>query len=129
MRGIHVKAALLFVLLSFFCLTAQRVLSHEKMLVKPRARICYVCHGDKEKVYAESGHGKFDVTCAMCHNPHGEGNEKMLKKPAKELCLLCHSDLKAHYMSTGHGKVELTCTMCHNPHGTPAAEEQKPKSK
>lgn len=108
---------------------AKRTEAYEKMLVKPKAKICFVCHGDKEKVFKESGHGKFDVTCQTCHNPHGAGQEKMLTKPSKDVCMMCHSDMKQHYMATGHGKAELACSMCHNPHGTPSEDAAKPAPK
>lgn len=124
-----IGAGLALVFAALILIPAQRLVSHEKMLIKPKAKICYICHGDKEKVFDTSGHGKFSVTCGMCHNPHGAGQEKMLTKPAKDMCLLCHSDMKKHYMSTGHGKVELTCEMCHNPHGTPSEAKAKPKGK
>ena len=99
----------------------QSARGYEKMLKKPKARICGMCHADIEKSSNASGHGVQDVTCDMCHNPHGTGNEKMLVKPAAEICFQCH------FAEAGHGKVDVTCQMCHNPHGTPDDAPKKDK--
>lgn len=100
-------------------LTVRTGLSYDKMLKAPPAKFCAMCHQDKMKYFNTSGHGKVDVNCQACHNPHGDGNDKMLKKPAAEFCFMCHSDKKAHYSASGHGKKQVTCQMCHDPHGTP----------
>lgn len=99
--------------------------SHEKMLLKPKAEFCYMCHADKKAVYMKSGHGKFDVTCDMCHNSHGSGNKSMLLKPGQDMCYACHSDVKDHFNKSEHGAAGITCNMCHDPHGTPDAEPAK----
>lgn len=119
--------AVLFAVIAIY--SVQQVAAYEKMLKKPKAEFCFLCHGDKQAVYNKSGHGKVSVTCDMCHDPHGVGQEKMLKKAPKDICFMCHSDKKSHYMSTGHGKVDVTCMMCHNPHGTPSAAKPAPKKK
>lgn len=100
--------------------------SYEKMLLKPKDQFCFLCHGDKQKTYNESGHGQFDIPCDMCHNAHGTGIEMMLIQESRDLCYTCHGDMQDHFEKSGHGEADLTCTMCHNPHGTPSEE---PKSK
>lgn len=103
----------------------QRAASYDKMLIKPKENFCFMCHGNKQKVYMESGHGKFDITCDTCHDTHGSGIEMMLVSESRELCFMCHGDKQNHFESSGHGKADLTCTMCHNPHGTPSEEPKK----
>jgi predicted CXXCH cytochrome family protein len=92
--------------------------SYDKMLKKPKDKICALCHADKDKFFSTSGHGKFNVTCQMCHNPHGQGNKSMLKWKEGDFCYQCHSKMKTDFDSTGHGMVDVACQQCHDPHGT-----------
>lgn len=127
--------ALSMVVLVMFFLQSASVLGYEKMLKKPKAEICGMCHAEKTKYFTESGHGKFKVVCQMCHNPHGEGVNAMLKWPEETFCLQCHGKMKEHYTGSGHGKIGVQCQQCHDPHGTKsendtsAAPAAKPAAK
>lgn len=102
-------------------LGVQQADSYEKMLIKPKSEFCFMCHADKKDVFNKSGHGKFSITCDMCHNAHGTGNKAMLTKPGQEMCYACHADVKDHFAKSEHGAANLSCNMCHDPHGTPDA--------
>jgi predicted CXXCH cytochrome family protein len=112
-----------------FPASLQKVIANDKMLIKPKAEFCYLCHGDMKKIFMENGHGAFDLTCDMCHDVHGTGIDKMLIKQPNDLCYSCHADKKEHFESSGHAKADLTCIMCHNPHGTPPETPAAPDPK
>lgn len=115
--------AMVAVMLVVFFAQSASVLGYDKMLKKPKAEICAMCHSDKAKYFDESGHGKFKVVCQMCHNPHGEGVNAMLKWPEETFCLQCHGKMKEHYGNSGHGKIGVLCQQCHDPHGTKSENE------
>lgn len=115
--------AMVTVFVVLFFLQSSSVLSYDKMLKKPKADICEMCHADKAKYFDESGHGKFKVSCQMCHNPHGGGVSAMLKWPEESFCLQCHGKMKEHYSGSGHGKIGVMCQQCHDPHGTKSENE------
>jgi predicted CXXCH cytochrome family protein len=67
---------------------------------------CNECHNGREAlltqfnespVYIEAGEsGAFDITCSVCHDPHGGPNEHQLRAPldltsSRNLCIKCHN--------------------------------------
>ena len=70
-----------------------------------------------------------DVTCVICHEPHGAGTTlpNQLRKPINELCLGagCHAgkDIKTHAPSAS---ADATCATCHMPQGRHTFTKPKP---
>lgn len=91
----------------------------KKALKQADPDLCYSCHQEQmAKASFPSHHpikeGK--MTCADCHNPHGELNTE---ERTNDLCLNCHSRYQGPFVF-GHAPVEDNCTICHDPHGSVA---------
>jgi predicted CXXCH cytochrome family protein len=107
-------------------------------VAQPVAKVCYTCHTEQEREWAEKQYQHGPVTlgkCTICHSPHGSVNPFNLYKPVWNLCTTCHAEkasgvhvLSGDFSSGGHpthnrmdplrpGK-ELTCASCHNPHAS-----------
>ena len=105
---------------------------------QPVANVCYTCHTEQKRDWAEKKYQHGPVTlgqCTICHSPHGSANPFNLYKPTWNLCITCHAEkatgehvLSGDFSSGGHpthnrmdplrpGK-ELTCASCHNPHAS-----------
>jgi predicted CXXCH cytochrome family protein len=71
--------------------------------------------------FVTSKHYEGGMTCANCHDPHGDKAKGpyQLKQPINDLCLACHSStiesLKKHAPSAGP---EDTCATCHMVNGS-----------
>ena len=81
---------------------------------------CMKCHQKTESLsnWDAGKHVKNGVTCASCHNIHGQ---KMVGKPTAETCFGCHKDVKNEVNKQGHHPIKegkVNCWDCHNPHGT-----------
>ena len=74
---------------------------------------CKECHmevtPDIYTTWAESGHGKMNFGCYMCH---GDGQEEFYVKPGSDRCISCHSGHEKCIEMTGDGN----CFDCHKGH-------------
>jgi predicted CXXCH cytochrome family protein len=90
----------------------------ESGFVAPRRELCFVCHKDFMKKYANF-HGPAAVgDCLSCHLPHNSPNRKLLKAPRLEICNTCHIERRLAFGL--HSTVKsrrIACVDCHNPHG------------
>ena len=59
------------------------------------------------------------MSCASCHNPHGQPLSRLTKMQFNETaCLTCHSDKRGPF-TFEHAPVRLEgCAACHEPHGS-----------
>lgn len=78
---------------------------------------CVFCHeGTGNRLFANGGHGSFDVSCESCHddlrpNDPGPGHRAV---PA---CVDCHSQQLSHHDPAPDPQSQ--CVLCHSPHGSP----------
>ncbi len=85
---------------------------------------CLTCHGPDVKApsWLSSEHARAGLSCAACHEVHGDPmGPARLKKPATELCLSCHAEQSAEFKMSSHHPVlegRMECTSCHNPHAS-----------
>lgn len=78
---------------------------------------CGECHAATYLGWQVSAHGREDMPCVACHDPHAAGKE--MKGDVSMLCANCHQSEDDHFAHTAHIPVGLTCGECHLTH--PAA--------
>ncbi len=81
--------------------------------------LCYSCHQEmlaKNNFPSHHPIKEGKMSCADCHNPHGE---LTTHERTNDLCLNCHSRYQGPFVF-GHAPVEDDCTICHDPHGSVA---------
>lgn len=87
--------------------------------------MCLSCHKGSHLVYAQSVHGRANLSCTGCHSIHtASPATHLLKAREPQLCFQCHADVKPDFSLSYRHKVEeglLTCSDCHDSHG---AQEQ-----
>lgn len=74
------------------------------------SRLCGQCHLDTYAEWESSEHGKGDLTCNKCHNPH---TTSLKKDPIQDLCIGCHNEESHFFNYTAHAQEGLLCTDCH----------------
>lgn len=74
------------------------------------ADACGRCHTDTLFQWESSQHGKSDLTCVNCHDPHAT---KLMTEDTSTLCASCHGTRVAAYGHSAHAAQDLTCTDCH----------------
>lgn len=90
-------------------------------------RLCYTCHGDKEKEFRK-GLVHTPVVggeCTTCHSPHATDEKFFLVEEERDLCLSCHNKVGErlagskfiHPVKVENGR----CTICHSPHASDVA--------
>ena len=82
-------------------------------------QLCYSCHQEmlaKNNFPSHHPIKEGKMSCADCHNPHGE---LTTHERTNDLCLSCHSRYQGPFVF-GHAPVEDDCTICHDPHGSVA---------
>jgi len=81
---------------------------------------CLNCHsGHTFGEWDFSEHRNAGVTCADCHQVHGERGHTV-KKDVPDLCYDCHSDVRAATFMPSHHPIaegKVSCLDCHNVHG------------
>jgi len=86
------------------------------------APLCYQCHEEQKKNYADNKylHGPIAMgRCNMCHNPHGSNFKYFLQKEKSALCIECHEmQTLLKKPNTHKPVVKEGCIFCHNPHGS-----------
>lgn len=71
---------------------------------------CGSCHTTTLSEWRLSGHGRANVGCSDCHNPH---NQRPLFADSDELCINCHKDSMGPYLTSVHGQKGIGCVKCH----------------
>jgi predicted CXXCH cytochrome family protein len=74
------------------------------------ANLCGECHRDTYFEWQSSKHGKSDLTCVSCHDPHATD---IRASDAATLCASCHGTRVAAFAHTHHAAQGLTCVDCH----------------
>jgi hypothetical protein len=74
------------------------------------SRKCGTCHVDTFNEWEVSQHGKENMNCNQCHNPH---TTELRAEHSQALCQSCHHQETHYYSQTGHAKEGLLCTDCH----------------
>ena len=90
----------------------------EPMPIERSAYMCGSCHTETYTEWKLSQHGREDMVCVSCHNPHAG---RIKDEEASYLCITCHqpgSENFVHskhsdFMLTKHNQEELTCADCH----------------
>lgn len=80
------------------------------MLTDTSSRKCGTCHVETFNEWEVSEHGKEEMTCNKCHNPH---TAAIKKKDVQTLCSTCHTEESHFFTYTGHAEEGLMCTDCH----------------
>ncbi|MBL7052702.1 MAG: hypothetical protein ISS00_03025 [Candidatus Marinimicrobia bacterium] len=74
---------------------------------------CMECHSESTpdiyEDWANSGHGKMNYGCYMCH---GDGMENFSVQPETDMCINCHSSASGHLMRMEN----QGCFDCHDGH-------------
>jgi len=74
------------------------------------SRMCGTCHLDTHSEWEDSVHGKEDLSCVNCHNPH---STDLRADGVQTLCQSCHNDVTHFYDETKHAEEGLLCSDCH----------------
>lgn len=88
------------------------------MPVDRSAYLCGGCHTETQTEWKLSQHGREDMSCVSCHNPHAGG---LKVEDTSTLCLTCHEpgsenfvhSKHATFVLTKHNEEALTCGDCH----------------
>lgn len=90
----------------------------EPMLLDRSAYLCGNCHTETFTEWKLSQHGREDMSCVSCHNPHAGG---LKVEDSSTLCTTCHEpgsenfvhSKHATFVLTKHNQDVLTCGDCH----------------
>jgi len=79
---------------------------------------CSACHGDIQKAYRSSPHGKLKgakngPTCQSCHGP---AHDLAGGAIAQKACASCHQSVGNMLQTSAHGGTVDACTECHGDH-------------
>jgi len=74
------------------------------------SRLCGTCHLDTHAEWETSSHGKEELACVRCHNPH---TTDLRADGVQELCQSCHNEATHYYSYTAHAAEGLLCSDCH----------------
>lgn len=125
------------------CLTCHQDEAAKKVVHKPYATDCSLCHsphGGDNRYFVKGGTGSAgcykchsDITkglnymhgpvsqgeCLACHSPHQSDQPKLLTDPETKLCLSCHTDFQDQMQGavSVHAPAQKNCGGCHGPHG------------
>lgn len=97
----------------------------KKFIINPKKNpsACFACHLDKKAEFQLPYHhpvmeGK--MSCADCHNPHGEEVRPWSAttlKDINEACFKCHKEQRGPFVWE-HEALRDGCTTCHKVHGS-----------
>ena len=96
----------------------------KNLLLRDERRLCWKCHKDTYKTYAESlySHPQWGE-CSNCHNAHGSNQLAMMKGDGNGVCVKCHETqgkfthpVGEKYRDPRTGE-PVTCISCHDPMG------------
>ncbi len=94
-----------------------------RLLASAPNALCQSCHLEVGAEFQRPYRHKLQegaITCADCHNPHGDLPPHDLRRAAANevICLKCHGDKRGPFPFE-HAPVRLTsCSTCHEPHGS-----------
>ena len=74
------------------------------------SRLCGSCHVDTFAEWGTSAHGREELACIRCHNPH---TTELKKDDVEATCKACHNEETHFYSFTGHAQEGIPCTDCH----------------
>lgn len=74
------------------------------------SELCGGCHRDTQAQWKASQHGRSDLTCVNCHDPHATS---IKAKDTSSLCSDCHGTLVSAFGHSSHAQQGMTCTDCH----------------
>jgi predicted CXXCH cytochrome family protein len=74
------------------------------------SRLCGTCHVDTYNEWEVSEHGKNNMTCVKCHNPH---TAEVKVADVQALCATCHNEEGYYYDYAAHSREGVECTDCH----------------
>jgi DmsE family decaheme c-type cytochrome len=86
-------------------------------------QVCFTCHKEQRaQVNKPYRHPILEgkVSCADCHNVHGNNPKQMERGSVVETCYQCHMEKRGPFVHN-HQPVTEDCTICHQPHGTTIA--------
>ncbi len=100
-----------------------------ELIIRFDAGRCIACHTHTAHIdqYAQSPHGKNELSCMECHVIHvedldSEVADHLLTEELPSLCLNCHDEPASDH----HPMPETgSCIACHNPHAAPQTEEHE----
>jgi predicted CXXCH cytochrome family protein len=82
----------------------------ESMSVTPNAELCATCHLNTTNEWMSSAHGRANIQCESCHNPH---SQTPLADSVTALCSNCHKDGGDAFAHSTHANAGLECSNCH----------------
>jgi DmsE family decaheme c-type cytochrome len=85
--------------------------------------VCFTCHKEQRvQINKPSRHPILEgkVSCADCHNVHGNNPKQMIRGSVVETCYQCHMEKRGPFIHN-HQPVTEDCTICHQPHGSTIA--------
>jgi len=93
----------------------------ENMPIDKTPDLCGRCHSDPRFItenWMLSAHYKRDMTCSVCHDPHGAGMKSVTdaaaaSPDASDLCANCHKDAMQNFPTSKHAEAGVTCVNCH----------------
>jgi DmsE family decaheme c-type cytochrome len=98
--------------------------AHDKVRDKlTQPQVCFTCHKEQRvQINKPYRHPILEgkVSCADCHNVHGNNPKQMVRGSVVETCYQCHMEKRGPFLHN-HQPVTEDCTICHQPHGTTIA--------
>lgn len=110
------------------CTSCHKVHSTDKVREKlTQPDVCFACHKEQRvQINKPSRHPVLEgkVSCADCHNVHGNNPKQMVKGSVVETCYQCHMEKRGPFVHN-HQPVTEDCGICHQPHGSTIASMLK----
>jgi hypothetical protein len=82
----------------------------EPMPIAREADTCGACHTEAYFEWRASQHGKVDLACASCHDPHAAS---LKAADVSSQCGACHGTTVSTYAHSAHSLEGQTCADCH----------------
>ena len=82
----------------------------EPMPIAREAETCGTCHTQAYFEWNASQHGKIDLACATCHDPHAAS---LKAADVSSQCSACHRNTVSTYAHSEHYTQGQTCADCH----------------
>jgi hypothetical protein len=82
----------------------------EPMPIARESDTCGVCHTQAYFEWQASQHGKIDLACASCHDPHATG---LKADDVSSQCSACHGATVSTFAHSQHYAQGQTCADCH----------------
>jgi len=106
------------------CTSCHTLHSRDKVREKiTQPEVCFACHKEQRvQINKPARHPILEgkVSCADCHNVHGNNPKQMARGSVVETCYSCHMEKRGPFVHN-HQPVTEDCTICHQPHGSTIA--------